>query len=122
MSQRKVLEVKDVELSILRGNPPRLNIIAHGTVPTPGWTEAELSAYVYVTPPPDGIYDFDFVAKPSEKMAVQVIAPIVGAHIIENIPSGLRGVRVHAASNIKEVLLGERGRKTKDNLRHESSD
>ena len=66
MTKKKVLEVQNVKLSILKSFPPKLSITAFGTVPTSGWKDAELIPYVYIQPPPNGIYDYDFVAEPSD--------------------------------------------------------
>ena len=67
----------------------------------------ELVARVYVQPPPDGIYDFDFVAEPppADRVVTQAFAPISAERVLESVPNGLRGVRIHAASNQKEAML-----------------
>ena len=106
MAKKKVLEVQNVKLSILESLPPKLSITALGTVPTSGWKDAELIPYVYIQPPPDGIYDYDFVAEPPDQPVPQVITPIV-ANKVEPLPDDLKGVRVHASLNSKVALLGE---------------
>jgi hypothetical protein len=60
---------------------------------------------VYVQAPPDGIYDFDFVARPPTGMAIQVILPIFAGINVEHFPADLRGVRVHASNNAVEKLV-----------------
>jgi hypothetical protein len=42
-------------------------ITASGTVPSAGWSNPQLAPYTYVQAPPDGIYDFDFVATPPKE-------------------------------------------------------
>ncbi len=105
MIKSKVLEVTDIQLAILKTNPPMLNITAHGTVPTGGWTDPELIPYVYVQAPPDGIYDFDFVAQKPDGIVAQVITPIVANHTLREVPENLKGVRVHASLNARVALL-----------------
>ncbi len=105
MTKKKVLEVQSVQLSILESLPEQLRIIASGTVPTGGWTDPELIQYVYVTPPRDGIYDFDFVAKPPEGIVTQVITPIEVSYTLESIPDDLKGARIHASTNAIVALL-----------------
>jgi hypothetical protein len=107
MSKVKVGSVKKVEIALLKSKPPKLSIKAEGEVPTGGWSAAELVAFVYVQPPPDGIYDFDFVAEPppAGSAVTQVVSPISAEKVLETIPEGLRGVRIHAASNQKEAML-----------------
>src|SRR5438309_5827785 len=42
--------------------PERLLVAVDGTVATSGWSSPRLAPYYYLTPPTDGIWDFDFVA------------------------------------------------------------
>ncbi len=111
MTKKKVLEVQNVKLSILESLPPKLSITAFGTVPTTGWKDAELIPHVYIQPPPDGIYGYDFVASPPDQSVPQVITPIV-ANKVDPLPDDLKGVRVHASLNSKVALLGEGGGRT----------
>lgn len=101
----KVLEVTEVRLAVLESFPPKLRITAMGTVRTGGWTNPRLEPFIFIQPPPDGIYDFDFVADPPVGPATQVITPIAVAHLWDNLPSGVKGVRIHAAENSKKALL-----------------
>ena len=71
----KILEVLEVELAILESFPPQLQITARGMVPTAGWTNPRLEPFIFIQPPPDGIYEFDFVADPPSGVAAQVITP-----------------------------------------------
>lgn len=105
----KVLEVTEVALAILESFPPKLRITANGTVPTPGWTNPRLEPFIFIQPPPDGIYEFDFVADPPEGIVPQVLTPIDASYIWENFPEGVKGVRVHAAQNSKTALLDHSG-------------
>ena len=102
---KQVLEIQSVQLSVLESAPPKLRIVASGTVPTAGWTEPQLLPFVYIQPPPDGIYDFSFVAKAPREIVPQVITPITADFLLEPLPDDLRGVRVHASLNNKVALL-----------------
>lgn len=102
---KKVLRVDSIGLQILKSMPPTLSIVATGVVPTTGWHNGRLIAYVYVQAPPDGIYDFDFVADPPMGPAGQIVLPIVGANTWHDYPQDLKGVRVHASVNKKEQPL-----------------
>jgi hypothetical protein len=55
----KIFEVTEVELE---SSAPQLTIRASGYVSTSGWSNPQLRP-VFVQAPPDGIYDFDFVAE-----------------------------------------------------------
>ncbi|QUJ68354.1 hypothetical protein KDD30_04275 [Photobacterium sp. GJ3] len=62
--EEKIFEVSHVELALMKSHPPQLGIRAHGFTTTLGWENARLVPFVYVMPPADGIYEFDFVATP----------------------------------------------------------
>ncbi len=103
-SIHKVLKVTEIELTYLKTFPPaRLQVTVFGTVPSPGWTRPRLVPYTYVQAPPDGIYDFDFVATPPADIVAKVITPI---RVRIQLPAeGVNGIRVHASLNTKEALL-----------------
>lgn len=101
----KIYQVNDVSLSVLESYPTKLIITASGTVPMAGWTSPQLTPYQYVQPPPDGIYDYTFVALPPDGLVAQVLNPISTSLALENIPSGMKGVRIHAVQNNKVAML-----------------
>jgi hypothetical protein len=101
----KVYEIKDVRLTAYRSVPPKLLIEVDAIVPTPGFTDPELVEYIYVQPPPNGIYDFDFYATPPSGVTPQVLSLISVRHLMEPMPGGLRGVEVHASNNSQVALL-----------------
>ncbi len=109
----KILDVQRVHLAIRKTNPPQLRIVADGTARSPGYTAPTLIPYMYVTPPADGIYDFDFVATPPEGFVPQVLAPITAEHTLEAMPQPIYGVRIHASSNAIVSLVGEPSPKPK---------
>lgn len=53
-----VYEVTSVTLSA-KGN--LLTIEASGTTDTAGWSNPRLEARIYLEPPPNGLYEFDFM-------------------------------------------------------------
>jgi hypothetical protein len=96
----EVMKVVDVDLKILKSNPPQLHISAIGLVNSGGWTNPRLEPRIYVQFPPDGIQDFDFVADPPQGPAIQVILPVAASELWENPPlDKLKGVRIHSATN-----------------------
>jgi len=105
MVMQKILEIVNVHISVLESFPPQLRIVASGNVPTESWSSPRLVPYIYIQPPSDGIYDFDFVADPPEGVVAQVISPINAVYIWKNFPEGLKGVRIHASQNSKTALL-----------------
>lgn len=75
-----------------------LEIAALGEVTTTGWTHPRLSPVYYVTPPADGVWDFEFHADPPSGVVAPVIRP-VGALFLGPAPEWCKGVRIHAATN-----------------------
>jgi hypothetical protein len=103
----RVMDVKSVDIAILKINPPLLFVGASGEVPTTGWTNIRLEPYFYIVPPKDGIWDFDFVGNPPTGIAGDVVLP-AHASIVLPLPKWLKGVRVHAAQNSMEAVLGKK--------------
>lgn len=99
-----IYKVVQVSAHILQppGDTPKLEISALGEVTSTGWTRPRLNPVFYVTPPADGVWDFEFQADPPHGMAAQVILP-VGALYLGVAPEWCKGVRVHAASNAIEA-------------------
>ncbi len=83
-------------------NPPfggrMLTIAAIGLTPTTGWTHGRLSPVVYVKPPADGVWDFDFLADAPTGIVAEVMTPI-SAGWLGFAPDWCKGVRVRAADN-----------------------
>ncbi len=101
------MTVLNVDLSIYKTFPPTLRIDAVGLVPTGGWKNGQLIPYVYVQFPPDGIWDFEFVADAPDGPATDVISVITADYLWHAYPTELKGVRVHAVTNSKEALIGQ---------------
>lgn len=104
----KVLSVTGAHAAVIPSIPRHLLLMASGTVSDAGWENPRLVPYVYVRPPADGIWDFDFVADRVPGQHIQKISPIKAICLIGNPPTWVKGVRVHSSSNSKEVLLGSR--------------
>ncbi|MEO7340573.1 MAG: hypothetical protein ABI073_06825 [Luteolibacter sp.] len=101
----KIYSVDDIQLAILKTNPLTLRIIATGLVTSSGWGEPQLSRYVYIAPPVDGIYDFDFLANRPGGTVLQPILPITAAFQWQPFPTELKGVRIHASAGSLEAML-----------------
>jgi hypothetical protein len=102
----RILEVKDASYFMYKTNPPILVISATGTVPTSGWKNGQLSPWIYIAPPKDGIQDFDFVADPPTTFALQVICPI-SAQWEGVAPKWMKGFRLHSNTNALEWLFAK---------------
>jgi len=100
-----ITRVDRVSLALIKTNPPKLSIDAKGMAASMGWSNPTLVPRVYVQPPPDGIYDYDFQAKPPTGIVPQVLTPISATLVVPEIPTGLKGVRVHSKTNSKVAKL-----------------
>ena len=98
----KVFEVTSVSHALTKSMPPGLIVVASGNVSSSGWSNGRLIPYVYVMPPSDGIWDFDFVATAPKGIALTVISPMSAQTMIHPMPPWCQGVRVHAGSNKME--------------------
>lgn len=85
-------------------NPPAIAVSASGWVPTSGWSRPDLSPWMYIQPPDDGILDLDFVAEAPSGIVLQVFSKISVAKSFP-IPGWVRGVRIHASTNYVEATL-----------------
>jgi hypothetical protein len=97
-----VLEVTTIDTVIKESFPPQVQSTVYGTVPSTGWLQPYLAPYTYVQAPPDGIYEFDFVAFPPQGGTAKVITPIRATLVW---PQGALGIRVYASTNVQESLL-----------------
>jgi hypothetical protein len=103
----RIMEIDHAEAHILRIPDPfdsLMSVTAVGKVPTTGWTGIRLSPYFYITPPADGIWDFDFIGDAPSGIVGEVVLP-VSAHSVVRHPKWCKGVRIHAARNTAEARL-----------------
>ena len=99
MAKELIYSVTSVDLSLNRKLPPDLVIDAHGETRSNHWTDPELQPWIYIEPPLDGVYDFDFVAQPPSGPSNPVITPIQAQHVWKDLPDHVRGIRVHSETN-----------------------
>jgi hypothetical protein len=98
-----VFSVEYVGLTMLVLNGPRIVLItAYGTTVTPGWSDARLQPFVYIQPPPDGIWDFVLVAEPPTKSVREVLSHIAATYVWTLGKSEFMGVRIHSSTNTLE--------------------
>lgn len=87
--------------------PPVLVVKYDGLVPTTGWSKPELSPRFYIEPPTDGIYDFDFMALPSDGPSGDQVCKIGDEIYIPGVPNDIAGIRVHAATNSIQARISD---------------
>jgi hypothetical protein len=99
------MEVDAVRVMVLKSPVELFAVHAEGKVPTTGWSNPALQPVIYITPPLDGMWDFQFVATAPAGGAGDVILPIT-ANTVLPMPKWLKGVRVHAKNNSMEAKIG----------------
>ena len=71
----RVYRVDKVDLSIVKTNPPGLEVHVAGQVANSGWSGFALKYFVYISPPADGIYEADMVGEPPDGPSIPVLTP-----------------------------------------------
>ena len=96
-----VREIVEVNASIDGDEEnPLLVVEAEGLTSTAGWANVRLDPHVYITPPEDGVQDFDLVGdRPAE--AAEALTEIEAAWE-GPLEDWVIGVRVHAVDNLIE--------------------
>lgn len=113
MSFTRVSSVKSATYALLKKNPPDLVISAEGEVPTSGWNNGALGAWIYIQPPQDGIQDLDFIAEKPSGVILPKVSSISGDAVFADIDfenfwgkgKPLNGFRIHSQSNVLEVKI-----------------
>jgi hypothetical protein len=99
-----ILRVDQAEILVLESYPPQFRLRARGKVTTAGWTSPQLRQRKTVGPPPDGVFDFDFIATPPTDPAAQAITSIEATTWLA-LPATARGVRVNSQTNATVALM-----------------
>lgn len=106
MSTIKVPVVTMASAIVQDTKPTSLVVIAVSIMPTGGYQNPRLEPRIYVTPPSDGIWEFDlFIDEPSG-LVTDVLTPYTAAYEwIEYNPEQVKGVKIFGAIQPKVVML-----------------
>lgn len=101
-----VREIVEVNASIDGDEEnPLLVVEVEGLAPTAGWTNVRLEPHVTITPPDDGVQDFDLVGdRPAD--AAEALSEVEAAWE-GPLEDWCIGVRVHAIDNLVEDEIFE---------------
>jgi DUF1365 family protein len=102
----KIYSVTDVRVEVQESAPPVLVVRAGGETNTSGWTDARLSRVVYVSPPEDGIQDYEFEATPPSQGGLDVLTPVEAEDRWPDFDDWVKGARVSASTNSIEEKIG----------------
>ncbi len=103
----RVEKILKIETVVLNSNPPTLLVTATGQVNSAGWKNPQLSRRVYVTPPADGIWEYDLLALPPEGAAATVLSELQASNRWPGYDASVvKGVRVYGVGGgVKTVQL-----------------
>ncbi len=108
---KKVMEVTEVTLEILKKNPPVLAITSKSNVNSGGWSNGKLIPFDYKMFPLDGIYEFDFIADEPTGISTEVISELTSETFMwDDFPAELNGIKVYASENNITSLIKEESR------------
>ena len=113
----RVLQVGEVDLTYVSEDWSDIVITAHGRTSTCCWTDPQLSQWIHVVPPKDGIQEFDFVARRPGGLVFPALTPIVGQGVMKDVDfpnfwgpgRPLVGIRVHGTNNSVEHIFAGMG-------------
>ena len=97
-----VREIVEVNASIDGDEEnPLLVVEVEGLAATAGWANVRLDPHVYITPPDDGVQDFDLVGDRPSGDATEALSEVEAAWE-GPLEDWVIGVRVHAVDNLIE--------------------
>lgn len=100
----RVYSVTSLTLLIEESMPPGLRIHVEGETVNPHWSNIELSYFVYINPPADGIYEADVIGTPSD-IGPDVLSPFRIDASRRLFPDDLKGLKVYSATNSVTAML-----------------
>ncbi len=80
-----------------------ITVSVAGEVPTSGYTNTVLIRRIYVTPPADGIWEYDMLTCKPGGITNPVLSPVMAKDKWESPPRSLKGIRVYGSQEHKEV-------------------
>lgn len=105
----RLFSIDDVQLALLKSNPPKLSVSVSGWATSSGWRDADLAPMEKILSP-DGILDLDFVAVPPDGISMPVLTRMSANMIWEADVERLVGVKIYARSgDVIEMVGGHSG-------------
>lgn len=93
---------------IQKTNPLSLVVIAVAIMPTDGYQNPRLEPRIYVTPPANGIYEFDFYIDEPTGPAPDKLTPFTAAYEWIDFPvRDVKGVKIYGSEDPKTAMISE---------------
>lgn len=99
--KKLLYSVEQIDLDILKSNPPKLEINVIGYARTSGWNNADLILRSSRTDISEGKYIFDFVADPPAPGTItgDLLEKKSASYLLDPMPSKLKLILVRAETN-----------------------
>ena len=110
MASTKVYSIESVSLSVTAANPPALTITVKGENLNSNYSGIKLDPFVYVQPPPNGIWEFNMIGEVPP--ITDNIITHVSAQLEWQAPAGAKGVKVYGQMNSKTATVRKSGGST----------
>lgn len=104
MKTIKVNNIDHVSVTLLGGNASSLEIVAKATNANNNYSNIRLEPHIYITPPQDGIWEFDMVGE-VPPITDGIIDHVAASYKWENFPKKVKGVKVYGNRNSKTTML-----------------
>ena len=101
----RVYSIESVDISVVKTNPPGLQVHVDGQVASTGWSGFALQYFVYINPPADGTYEADMVGEPPDDSSLPVLSLFSHDETRMPFPGDLKGLKVYSATNSVTALL-----------------
>lgn len=93
--------IDDAYYSITNTNPPQIQVVAKGRVPSGGWGFPALVTYRNQKPPAQGVLEYDFIARApaADRLVIQQEMPIGANNMLHDYYPAIKAIKVNGGTN-----------------------
>jgi len=103
----RIYRIEQIQLNLMKSNPPQLGVFVQGQVTSSGWTNPRLVP-LESDLAEDGILDLEFLADPPTGISMPVLTSVAADFVWDKEADRVLGARVVARTNEMTSLLNER--------------
>ncbi|MGE0606822.1 MAG: hypothetical protein AB7O62_06820 [Pirellulales bacterium] len=103
----RISKILSIKHKFIPTDPPEVRFVVTGEVDSTGWTEAQLVRRIYVSPPAEGIWEYDLLAKPPASPSPPTRAIVTVEESWKSLDTAkVKGIRVYGTGDdVQEILL-----------------